>query len=184
MLEFAMLFNVSGLMQEGIGATRTHEVEGVLRTDGREPEQVSGNVEMLRTKDGILVRSHLNLVEPEICSRCLQPLQETLSIEFEEEFLATVDVQSGRPLDERPDDDAFVVDQNHMLDLTEAVRQYREASAEMQPLCREDCKGLCPNCGQDLNSGECTCNAAPIDTRWADLAGLLPESGSSSEGKE
>ena len=179
-----MLFNVSGLIQDGIGATRSQALEGILETEGRAPEKVSGNVELLRTKSGILVRARLNLEDPELCSRCLKPLQENLSINFEEEFQATVDVQTGKPLDERPDDDAFTIDQNHMLDLTEAVRQYREASADMQPLCREDCKGLCQVCGQDLNTGECRCNAGPIDDRWAGLAGLLPESSASPDGKE
>ena len=175
-----MLFNVSGLVQEGIGATRRYEVEDELRGEDREPEPVTGNVEMLRTKDGVLVRAHLKLVEPETCSRCLEPLTETLPIEFEEEFQTTVDVHTGQPIREGIDEDAFKIDQNHMLDLTEAVRQYREASAEMQPLCRPDCRGLCPRCGKNLNEGDCECNAAPVDNRWSALASLLPES----EGKE
>lgn len=175
-----MLFNVSGLIHEGIGATRQHQVDGTIFTDDRGPEQVAGNVEFLRTRAGILVRAHLSLVEPETCSRCLKPLQETINIDFEEEFQTTVDLQSGDPLDEGADEDAFVIDENHLLDLTEAVRQYREASAEMQPLCRPDCKGLCPKCGQDLNLGQCSCNTGPVDDRWAALSGLLPES----EGKE
>lgn len=175
-----MLFNVSGLIQEGIGATRQHQVDGEIFSEDRGTEQVTGNVELLRTNAGILVRAHLSLVEPETCSRCLKPLQEIVSIEFEEEFQTTVDLQSGGPLADDADEDAFFIDENHLLDLTEAVRQYREASAEMQPLCRPDCKGLCPRCGQDLNLGQCGCNTGPVDTRWAALSGLLPET----EGKE
>ena len=175
-----MLFNVSGLIQEGIGATRRHQVEGTILSDDREPEPVSGNVEFLRTKAGVLVRAHLSLKEPEACSRCLQPLQETININFEEEFKSIVDLQSGEPLDDDDDQDAFLIDENHLLDLTEAVRQYREASAEMQPLCRPDCKGLCPRCGQDLNLGECSCSTGPVDDRWAALLGLRSET----EGKE
>jgi uncharacterized protein len=175
-----MLFNVSGLIQEGIGATRTHAVEGILESEDRAPKPLDGSVEFLRTKAGVLVRAHLSLVEPENCSRCLKPLQETVKIDFEEEFQATLDLQSGHPLEELPDEDVFLIDQNHTLDLTEAVRQYREASAEMQPLCREDCWGLCPKCGQDLNAGACGCSAGPVDQRWAVLATLLPET----EGKE
>jgi uncharacterized protein len=175
MLRFAMLFNVSGLVQEGIGATRWYEVDGELRGEGREPEPVTGTVEMLRTKAGVLVRAHLKLVEPETCSRCLEPLQETLSIEFEEEFQTTVDVHTGQAITEGIDEDAFKIDQNHMLDLTEAVRQYREASAEMQPLCRPDCRGLCPRCGKNLNEGACDCTASQADNRWAALTGLLPD---------
>jgi uncharacterized protein len=42
----------------------------------------------------------------------------------------------------------------------------------MQPLCREDCRGLCPRCGADLNEGECACEPGPVDNRWAGLAQL------------
>jgi uncharacterized protein len=165
-----MLFNVSGLIQEGIGAVRKHEVDGTLASEGREPEQAHGDVEFLRTKTGVLVRAHLELEERETCSRCLKPLQDTLAIEFEEEFQQTVEA-SGRPVEERPDPEAFTIDDRHMLDLTEAIRQYREAQAGMQPLCREDCKGLCANCGGDLNETQCRCEPV-IDQRWASLAGL------------
>jgi uncharacterized protein len=177
-----MLFNVSGLLQEGIGATRSYEIDGVLESDDREPEPVQGHVELLCTKDGVLVRAQLSLVEPEVCSRCLQPLEEALKLEFEEEYLTTIDVRTGRPVEASPDEDAFRIDENHMLDLTEAIRQYREASAAMQPLCRPDCRGLCPRCGQDLNTGECGCEVAPVDNRWSALVGLLPQS--DPEGKE
>jgi uncharacterized protein len=177
-----MLFNVSGLIQEGIGATREHHVQGTLTSPEHGSERLSGDVGLLRTKDGVLVRAHLKLVEPETCSRCLKPLEETLSIDFEEEFKATTDVRSGQALSEPADPDAFTIDENHMLDLTEAVRQYREASAEMQPLCRPDCRGLCPRCGRDLNLGECDCDKGPVDSRWAGLAALL-ENGPEDQGR-
>src|SRR4249919_3836158 len=83
----AMLFNVSGMVQEGIGATRRYDVDGQLVTEDREPEPVTGSVELLRTKAGVLVRAHIKLEESEVCSRCLKPLRELLALEFEEEFL-------------------------------------------------------------------------------------------------
>ena len=177
----AMIFNVSGLEQEAIGATREYQVESVLESPERDPEAIVGSVELLRTDRGILVRARLRLTEPEACSRCLQPLQETLPIEFEEEFLPSVDLRSGQPAEEPQDEENFLIDEHHMLDLTEAIRQYREASAVMQPLCRPDCLGLCPNCGYDLNTGKCDCSSSPIDNRWSALAGLLPNM--ESEGK-
>jgi uncharacterized protein len=177
-----MLFNVSGLVQEGIGATRRHEVEGTVQLEGREPEPVTGTVELLATGTGVLVRAKLCVVESVACSRCLKPLHETLPVEFEEEFQLTVDVRTGHPVQSEGDDEAFRIDENHLLDLTEAIRQYREASAVMQPLCRPDCRGLCPRCGHDLNTGDCACTAAPVDDRWSALASLLP--GSDSEGKD
>ena len=167
-----MFFNVSGLVQEGTGATRTYRLTGTVRVEGRASEDVVGTVEFLRTKAGVLVRASLSLVEPELCSRCLRPLEETVSIDFEEEFQATTDLRSGAQIVQDRDPDAFTIDENHILDLTEAVRQYREVSLDMQPLCRPDCRGLCPRCGQDLNQAACGCDKGAIDDRWADLNAL------------
>lgn len=176
-----MFFNVSGLLQDGIGATRTYDVEGAVELEDGAREDVAGTVELLRTVYGILVRGHMHLVEPEDCSRCLKPLDETVKIEFEEEFLPTTDIKTGGVVPSDIDPDAFRIDEHHILDLTEAVRQYREVSLEMQPLCRPDCKGLCPECGSDLNLGKCQCDQGAVDTRWAGLAAFR---GAVSEGKD
>ncbi len=180
MLYFAMLFNVSGLIQDGIGATRQHRVEGTLHIEGREPERVTGSVELLRTRS-VLARVHLAVAEHETCARCLRVLEKDLPIDFEEEFLPTLDPHSDGPLREPVDPDAFRFDENNMLDLTEAVRQYREASEEIAPLCRPDCRGLCPDCGADLNQGPCGCDTSVTDARWEGLKALRS---AISEGKE
>jgi uncharacterized protein len=165
-----MRFNVSGLLLESTGATRRYPLNSMLETPGREAERVQGDVEFLRTPAGILVRANLSLVEREACSRCLKPLDERVDITFEEEFQSLIDPRTGQamPVDER-DPDAFLIDDKHTVDLNEAVRQYREVCLLMQPLCRPDCKGLCPRCGADLNEGECGCEQALVDSRWAGL---------------
>ncbi len=169
-------------MTDGTGATRSHEVSGTLHTPGRPPERLTGKVNLMRTPAGILVDADFTLIDPESCSRCLEPLEEMLHVVFQEEFLAPPEHRTGHTVDEDAlDDEAFMIDEQHMLDLTEAVRQYREASAEMAPLCREDCKGLCPSCGHNLNESECDCFKEPIDSRWATLAALR---GQDVEGKE
>ena len=166
-----MRFSVAGLVQEGLGAVRKVEVEGVIASEERPPERVVGTAELLRTKAGVLVRADLSIVEPEVCSRCLKPLEETVSIVFEEEFQTTVDPR-GEAVTEAVDPEAFRVDDHHLLDLTEAVRQYREVSLLMQPLCSPGCRGLCPRCGSDLNLGGCDCQRGADDSRWAGLAAL------------
>lgn len=173
-----MKFNVSGLLLEGTGATRSYELDSNLETPGLEPEQVRGEVEFLRTPAGILVRAHLQMAEPESCSRCLKPLTQRVDIDFEEEFFCTVDPRTGNMLGrEEVQPDSFFIDDRHTLDLNEAVRQYREVSLLMKPLCRPDCRGLCPVCGADLNEGSCGHEAMPADSRWDGLAALkeLPE---------
>ena len=167
-----MRFNVSGLVTDGIGATRSYDIDAPLETDGRPSEQVVGRVDLIRTRTGVLVRASLTVQESEVCSRCLKPLDETVRIEFEEEFQATVDARTGASLPRPPDPDAFFIDENHMLDLNEAVRQYREVSMLMQPLCRADCEGLCPQCGKDLNAGPCECASDDVRGPFAVLASL------------
>ena len=97
-----MLYNVSGLVQEGMGATRFYDLDDYVDVEGRESERVAGNVELLRTKMGVLVRAHLHLVEVETCSRCLRPLEETVKIDFEEEFQLVAEPSAS---DSRPEAD-------------------------------------------------------------------------------
>ncbi len=166
-----MQFNVFGLVQEGIGSARTVEVDGIIDIEGRAAEHVAGTADLLRTAAGVLVRAHLSLVEPETCSRCLAPLEETVSLSFEEEFQAVLGPED-EDLTAALDPEAFTLDPQYVLDLTEAVRQYREVSLVMKPLCRPDCRGLCPRCGKGLNLGDCGCESGAENDRWAGLAAL------------
>jgi uncharacterized protein len=169
-----MRFHVAQLLKEGIGATRTyelHEADAEVADDGsRGP--VEGSVALLRTKSGVLVRATVRLRCPDACSRCLAPVEVPLELHIEEEYLPTVDIVTGaaRPRPEEPG--AFVIDDHHVLDLAEAVRQYRVLLAPMQPLCRPDCAGLCPVCGQNLNESSCACRRDEYDSRWGTLARL------------
>jgi uncharacterized protein len=84
---------------------------------------------------------------------------------FQEEFVPTVDVRSGMPLAEESDE--FRIGENHVLDLGEPIRQQVLTEAPLQPLCRSDCRGLCEQCGTDLNVTSCQClprpGASPFD---------------------
>jgi uncharacterized protein len=59
------------------------------------------------------------------------------------------------------------------LDLAELVGEQVELAVPMKPLCNEDCQGLCPRCGRNLNEGSCTC-PKNADQRWAPLLGFRP----------
>ena len=61
------------------------------------------------------------------------------------------------------------------IDLRPAVREQVLLSIPPSPVCREDCKGLCPNCGKDLNEGECGCDRVAVDPRWAGLKAIQLE---------
>jgi uncharacterized protein len=169
-----MQINVSQLLQEPIGATREYKFDDAadIIGDGRK-NRVQGDCRLLRIRRGILVRCSLDTEVELTCSRCLSRFRQPLKIRFEEEFLPTIDVNSGMPLPQTEDAGAFMIDEHHIMDLIEPARQYALMSIPMKPLCRQDCAGLCQKCGQNLNQGPCACPAEEIDSRWSELTKLL-----------
>ena len=75
------------------------------------------------------------------------------------------------------DDVDFAPFEGDEIDLGELFREQILLAIPMTPLCREECKGLCPVCGADLNAGECSCERGEIDPRWSALADLKDKKG-------
>ena len=74
------------------------------------------------------------------------------------------------PLPEEPG--SFMIDDRNIMDISEAIRQYTVMALPIKPLCRQDCSGLCPTCGADLNEKRCDCTPE-IDPRWEKLNTLV-----------
>jgi uncharacterized protein len=168
-----MQFNVVSLLKEATGATREYDIDAVdVATDG-EPVTLSGHARFDRTPRGIFVRASFDGVHDEVCSRCLRPITIPIHIEFQEEYLPTVDVVTGAPADlEEGDQEAYRISPNHVIDLAEPAREYWQMALPMAPLCRDDCPGLCPLCGTELSDVGHACTREQVDARWAKLAGL------------
>ena len=169
-----MQINVSQLLQEPIGSKRDYQVNEVVDSTGDgKGSLIQGECILLRTQRSILTKCALNTEVELTCSRCLSPFHHPLKLDFEEEYLPTVDVVSGMPLSPSEEVGAFTIDEHHIIDLTEAIRQYTLLAVPMKPLCHEECAGLCQNCGHNLNQGPCDCPAHDIDPRWSKLTKLL-----------
>jgi uncharacterized protein len=168
-----MQINVSQLLKSAIGTQREYDISDYLDLiEGSEKSLIEGNVKLTRTNRGVLAKGHFKAKIKIDCSRCLKTFEYPLDILIEEEFFPVIDVISGfaLPLPEEPG--YFTIDEHHILDLSEAVRQSSLLAMPMKPLCRVDCAGLCTECGQDLNEGECDCAKQNIDPRWAKLVKL------------
>ena len=188
------IFNVAQLLKEPVGATRYGEVD-VQREDLVADPQLSGAakdlpeleltgpVRLMHVTDGVLVQGELEADVSMECVRCLEPVNVTLDIPVEETFAPTTDVVSGQAIRPEEEDKALWIDAHHILDLTEVLRQNIVVVLPLHVLCREDCRGLCSNCGQNLNEGTCDCKAEP-DPRWAQLADLLRDDQNSKSEKE
>ena len=168
-----MQYNVAQLLKEPTGATRSVNVEGALDISGGSVAEFQGLLELLRTHQGLLVRGMVETKVGLSCGRCLGGFTCQREFDVEEEFFPLVDVSTGRKLAQVPENEGTVINVNHVLDMTEVLRQYAIAVQPIKPLCGEECQGLCQECGADLNQENCICSKADIDPRWSALAALL-----------
>jgi uncharacterized protein len=98
------------------------------------------------------------------CRRCLTPVETPLQLEIGALFTQDPDAQDD------PDSYPVAPDATE-VDVTPAVREELVLAAPRYVVCRDDCKGICPQCGKDLNAGPCAC--APVtDARWQPLKAL------------
>jgi len=166
-----MQINVAQLLKAEVGAFKQHPVDGEIVIDGA-VYAVKGELVLINTGRKILVQGTLSAAAGFTCSRCLQPYTAQMPLKIEEEYYPVIDVNTGTKLEAPEDNGAFKIDERHTLDLSEAIRQYIVMALPMKPLCREDCAGICPTCGKDLNLGKCDCPAEAVDPRWAELLKL------------
>jgi len=167
-----MQINVSQLLKAAIGSSRDYKTSEIVDVAG-DGRMVQGEVSLLRTHRGILVRGVLHTEVELTCSRCLSVFSYPMTLNINEEYIPTVDVVSGAPLPSPEESGSFIIDEHHVIDLTEAIRQYALLCIPMKPLCREDCAGLCQKCGSNLNQGLCGCPVQKTDPRWSELSKLL-----------
>jgi uncharacterized protein len=168
-----MEFAAGQLLRESIGTTVRYDIQEKRILPGDEtPTELSGRVTLMRTDVGILASADLHCAVTGRCSRCLTEVSYPVLLAFQEEYWPTADASTGEMLPPPGDPDAFLIDPEQILDLTEAVRQYRVMAEPMQLLCKPDCLGLCPRCGYNLNQGPCGCPRQDVDERWSALTEL------------
>jgi uncharacterized protein len=117
------------------------------------------------------VRADLELA----CSRCLEPYTVTIDAPFDVRYLPA-SAMSSEPEREVADEDLDLsyYREDH-IDLNELLREQFFLVLPMKPLCRDDCRGLCPQCGANLNAAACGCASTWEDPRLAALKGLRTE---------
>lgn len=170
-----MIYNVAQLMKSQVGASFVSEIEEsqiTLDEDLKLVGPLSGHVRMRRVNQGLLIDGWVDLTLEQSCTRCLKQFEQPMHVTFEERFYPTVDIVTGAPLPPVEEDEVFPIDEHHEIDLTEAIRQNVLLALPLAVLCQEDCAGLCPQCGHDLNTGPCACKPE-VDTRLNVLKTLL-----------
>jgi uncharacterized protein len=123
--------------------------------DARLAGDVAVDVTLESTLDDVEVGGTLTVDWSDTCRRCLRDVGGPLVIDVEERYAAD-------------DPDAFPIEHGQ-IDLRPMVRENVLLGIPDAPLCRDDCPGLCPECGADLSLGACGCATTTRDERWAVL---------------
>ncbi len=166
-----MQFNVAHLLKGSVGTTQVYTLDTPIATlEETKTDRVCGRIQLMHVNDGVWVSGLLDANAVCSCSRCLQDFHLTLRCQLDEVYSQVVDVATGAPLPISPDADSdFTIDDHHILDITEAVRQSVIVAIPMKPLCQPSCAGLCPECGANRNQASCACQSSRIDTRWTPI---------------
>ncbi|SJZ55127.1 YceD family protein [Selenihalanaerobacter shriftii] len=157
-----MIINISDI-RENLGAIKEvkleEEIEDIQFQD-REI-QIDGPAKMafqvINTEDSFLVVGDIDLNLNVKCSRCL------------DEFTLPVTAK----LEEEVEKDRVELSGAASINIEEEIEDNVFLAIPMKPVCDEDCAGICPSCGQDLNEGDCDCFMHTVDPRLAKLEQLL-----------
>ena len=133
------------------------------------PLKASGKVELVTGSLGeIRVSGHLTVTMEAECDRCLESASIPVDSDFELFYRPAEDGYGGEVV-VAPDEAEMGFYEGDGIELNDALREFVLLALPMQRLCREDCKGFCPVCGQDRNQQMCACQVGVVNDRWEAL---------------
>jgi uncharacterized protein len=131
-----------------------------------EGSQVDLDLRLEAVMEGVLVTGTARAVLEGECARCLEPISDEIEVRFQELFVYD-------DLDVDPDEELEVSTLRHdLVDLEPLLRDAVVLALPFQPLCQDDCPGLCPECGARLADDPDHGHDEPVDPRWAALSAL------------
>ncbi len=140
------------------GSVSVDVAVGESRVEG----EATVTVDLDGIDDGVLARFQATVTAQLVCTRCLAEWPEELSVSAFQVF------------EEEPDEDGYALERD-TIDLTGPVRDEIALAVPMRPLCRPDCAGLCPTCGNDLNENPCGGHVEPSTSPFAVLRDLIED---------
>jgi len=156
--DFAHVYNPDELnpVDERVKLTAPATVNGKIRLAGNE----------------VFVNGHVDTRAQVECDRCLKPIELPVNADFELEYITDSEYESSGVAELTEAEMSVSVFDGEALDVDEIVKEQILLAVPTRMLCHEDCKGICPQCGVDRNTGECNCVTEDIDPRWAALKNL------------
>lgn len=158
--------NVGFLITGAIGISRDFEFDYDKMPVGEDVTltNFSGTARISRTPQGLLVQGNFKGEIPQECVRCLSEYSEHLAFEFTELYAFTKDNIT---------DSGLLVPEDAHLDLAPLIHDYALLEVPISPLCKPGCKGLCTECGENLNEIDCGHQQNKNDSPFSALKDFL-----------
>jgi uncharacterized protein len=125
------------------------------------------DVEINKVHNQLILDSSILVNAVYECDRCAASFYSPLRTEYKMVYMPGME-----PLDTASDNIAYLSVEADSIDISSDVRDFTILAIPMKKLCSEECKGLCPRCGKNLNEGDCSCNIDENDVRWLPLMEL------------
>jgi len=135
-----------------------------------EPVAVKGKVRLAGAE--VFVNGHIETRAEVECDRCLKKIELPVSADFDLQYITGAEYESSAAAELTEDVMSVSVFDGEAIDVDEIVKEQILLAVPTRTLCRPDCKGICPDCGIDKNTGDCECGTEEIDPRWAALKNL------------
>ena len=147
----------------------------LLAKDGgpRFSEPLVFNLRLQKTGKFVEVDGHLDAVVSLNCGRCLQSFDQSLSESFSVTFVPRQkENETDEDIELKADELGLVAYNDETLELGDTLQEQLLLAVPISPLCQQDCKGLCPECGTNLNIETCHCSRKPFNNKFTALAGM------------
>ena len=145
-----------------------------VKLDVKLDQLVSVKGSVTNIGDGFLVQGEVTYVYRTNCNRCLEPISGSGNVQITEQFASYTPAEA---------DESLYNFQGDEIDLSDCIREQVLLSLPMKFTCKEDCKGLCSQCGQNLNHQDCNCHNDDYNPQFAKLKTLLNQEGGGSDGE-
>ena len=169
-----MRIEVESLTEAGKPFAHTYRPEEVALDEEEHarltsPATVRGSAR--RRGEEIRLRGKIETEVEVSCDRCLAAVRLPLEVEFDTAFIPqAAEAVKTENVELLSADMGLAAYEGGAVDLDELAREQILLALPSRRLCREECKGLCPKCGADLNAGDCSCEQGEADPRWSALA--------------
>ncbi len=170
-----MIIDIDRLPRKGLEVSKEFEFSNVeiIEESAVFFQPVHAEISVKKVGEEVFIKGRIKTILSFVCSRCLVPYEFPIDSHFDLVYLPEELEQVKDELDSDDLNTSFYY--SRKIDLREVVLEQFNLTLPVKPLCSESCQGICPVCGRNINSGECSCIKDDSDFRLAKLKIFLKD---------